>query len=437
MGHVAGDDSSTPSATLPSWLEHLERLHPKTIQLGLDRINAVLERMKLAPEFPIITVGGTNGKGSTCSMLERILTEAGYCVGCYTSPHLLRYNERVRIQCLESTDVEICSAFSEVEAARGDVSLTYFEFGTLAAMHLFSVRNVDVAILEIGLGGRLDAVNSFDPECAVITSVDLDHQDYLGDSRESIGREKAWIYRTGKPAICGDFSPPSSLTEHARNIGTNFRRIGHEFGFEAHGDTWDFWSDAKNGNSLSGLPMPALSGSFQLSNAACALEALAHLRGRLRVEDLHIRKGLENMDLQGRFQIFPGKPTLILDVAHNPHAARGLAENLHRTRTLGKTLAVFAMLADKDIAGVVQAVAPEIDSWFLAGIDQPRGAQAQEIEKVVRPIANNLHIEVLDTVPLALDRACRYAGENDRIIAFGSFYTVADAMRASQLPEQH
>lgn len=414
-------------ATLPDWLTLLERLHPKSIELGLERVSMVRQRMALAPGFPIITVAGTNGKGSTCAILERILTEAGYRVGCYTSPHILRYNERVRVQCNEVEDAQLCRAFSAVDGARADTPLTYFEFGTLAALWHFVEAQVDVAVLEIGLGGRLDAVNAFDPDCAIITSIDLDHVDYLGNSRESIGFEKAGVYRQGVPAVCGDPLPPNTVPDGAKAAGAKYLQIGRDFGFEPLGAYWNFWSGT---DRLVELPLPALSGSFQLGNAACALEALMTLQQKLPVSEQQIRAGLRHVDLAGRFQMLAEKPQIILDVAHNPHAARGLAENLRRTAKPGKTYAVFAMLADKDIAGVVQSVAAEIDRWFLSGIDQPRGAGAQQIGEIVRSSAPGVQVDVMESVSLALAQACRTAGENDRIVVFGSFYTVADALRA-------
>lgn len=383
--------------------------------------------MGLAPDFPIITVAGTNGKGSTCAMLERILTEAGYRVGCYTSPHLLHYNERVRILCSEVEESQLCRAFAAVEAARGDIPLTYFEFGTLAAVWHFVEVGVEVAVLEIGLGGRLDAVNAFEPSCSIVTSIDLDHLDYLGNSRESIGFEKAGIYRAGVPALCGDPSPPATVPDSAFQVAADYRQIGVDFGYEQYGQCWNFWSKDVR---IEGLPLPALSGSFQLGNAACTLEALLAVRRQLPVTVEQIHAGLAHVVLSGRFQVLPGKPQVILDVAHNPHAARGLADNLRQSRNPGRTLAVFAMLADKDIAGVVQAAGPEIDGWYLAGIDYARGASAEQLEEIVRANAPGSQIMVFDSIANALVQACRSAGENDRIVAFGSFYTVADVLRA-------
>ena len=422
-----------PPSTLSDWLSHLERLHPKSIELGLDRVNRVRQCMGLIPDFPIITIAGTNGKGSTCAMLERILTEAGYRVGCYTSPHLLRYNERVRILCHEVDDERICRAFAAVEAARGDVPLTYFEFGTLAAMWHFVEEAVDVAVLEVGLGGRLDAVNAFEPSCAIVTSIDLDHMDYLGNSRESIGFEKAGIYRADVPALCGDPNPPGTVPDSARKVAADYRQIGMDFGYELQGRGWNFWS---RDTRIEGLPLPALSGSFQMGNAACALAALLALSQQLPVTVGQIKAGLTHIVLPGRFQKLPGKPQIILDVAHNPHAARGLVENLGKTRNEGRTLAVFAMLADKDIAGVVQAVSPGIDGWFVAGIDYARGASAGQLEKIVCVHVPGAQIVVCDSIADALAQACRSAGENDRIIAFGSFYTVAEVLRTRQAVAQ-
>ncbi len=418
--------------TLPDWLSYLERLHPKSIELGLERVDRVRQRMGLVPDFPIITVGGTNGKGSTCAMLESVLGEAGYRVGCYTSPHLLRYNERVRVNCQEASDADLCEAFEQVGAARGDIALTYFEFGTLAALWHFARSNLDAAVLEIGLGGRLDAVNTFEPDCAVITSIDLDHLDYLGTTRESIGFEKAGIYRNGKPALCGDPAPPETVPNSARNIGARYLQIGVDFGYKPHDVRWDFWNRERR---IENLPLPALSGSFQLGNAACAIEALMVMQTKLPVTTQQLRTGLSNVRLSGRFQTLHSQPQLIVDVAHNPHAARGLAENLRQNRD-GWTLAVFAMLADKDIAGVLHMMAPEIDAWYVAGIDNVRGTTADQVAQLVREQVPGAVVTACDSVTAALTLACRSAGENDRIVAFGSFYTVADVLRALPTLEQ-
>ena len=412
--------------TLAGWLAYLEQLHPKSIALGLERVNEVKSRFGLQPGFPIITVAGTNGKGSTCAMLERILTEAGYRVGCYTSPHLLRYNERVRVACHDVEDEALCSAFSAVEAVRSEVPLTYFEYGTLAAVWHFIQSGVDVAMLEVGLGGRLDAVNAFEPSCTIITSIDLDHMDYLGNSRESIGREKAGIYRKKVPAICGDPEPPSTIPAHASAIGADYRQVGRDFGFDSIGRLWNFWSGA---TLMEGLPLPALNGSFQLYNAACALEALQLVYERLPVSQEQIAAGLQHIELHGRFELHTGKPSVILDVAHNPHAARGMAENLRRETAQGRTLAVFAMLADKDIGGVVREVGGHIDAWFVASIRHARGAGADQLAEVLHNELPQSSVECYADVAEAFSQACQSAGENDRIVVFGSFYTVADVLR--------
>lgn len=413
-------------ADLAGWLSYLEQLHPKPIALGLERVGEVAARLALRPSFPVITIAGTNGKGSTSAMLERIYLEAGYHVACYTSPHLLRYNERVRIDGIEASDDELCRAFAHVESARGDIALTYFEFGTLAAMWLFMQRGVDVGILEVGLGGRLDAVNIFDPACAIVTSVDLDHQEFLGNDRESIGREKAGVYRAGVPAICGELETPRSVIDHAREIGAALRCIERDFSFHATGNVAEFRSGA---NSMRNLPLPALRGSFQCSNAACALEAVHAIQSRLAVPQEAIARGLQRVSLGGRFQAFGDAPRVILDVAHNPHAARGLAENLRRHPVPGRTFAVFAMLADKDIAGVIRLLIDDIDVWCVAGIDQPRGAGADQLVACLRAVRPAVALHRCDSVLDAYRAACLQAGEDDRIVAFGSFYTVADVMR--------
>jgi dihydrofolate synthase/folylpolyglutamate synthase len=420
--------------TLPSnladWLTYLESLHPKTIALGLERVAQVKQRLNLQADFPVIVVGGTNGKGSVCAMLESILHAAGYRVGCYTSPHLLHYNERVRIAKQQATDAELCASFERIERARDAVSLTYFEFGTLAAMQCFIEHRVDVAILEVGLGGRLDAVNVFDNDCAVIASVDIDHIDYLGDSREQIAFEKAGIFRNGRVAICADEDIPQAIREQAQQLGAQLWCIGEEFSFKAHQGQWDF--RGKSG-SRSSLPYPALRGSYQLHNASAALAALDALKDRLPVSMDAVRRGLGEVQLAGRFQFVPGKPSLILDVAHNPHAARSLAQNLAGLPASPHTYAVFSMLADKDIAGVVVALDPQVDTWLVAGVDSPRSVSAEQLDHVLEQCRVRGEIKICKNIPDALRYAYNAAGENDRILAFGSFYTVAEVMAAKGL----
>jgi dihydrofolate synthase/folylpolyglutamate synthase len=416
-----------PASELQAWLSYLERLHPATIELGLERVARVRDRLALAPAFPLITVGGTNGKGSTCAMLESCLRCAGYRVGCYTSPHLLRYNERVRLNGVEASDAALVAAFERVEEARGQVSLTYFEFGTLAAVALFLEAGLDAAVLEVGLGGRLDAVNAFEPDCAVVVSVGLDHTDYLGPTRGHIAFEKAGIFRAGKPAVVAEADPPASLIGHARDIGADLYLIDRDFGYVGGETQWQFWNWR---GKRDGLPLPALRGTYQLANASAALAALDSIRDRLPVEMGAIRRGLVEVDLPGRFQVLPGRPSMILDVAHNPPAAVRLAENLGRLQPRARRLAVFAMLKDKDIEGVIAAVSAQLDEWLIAPLPGPRGADLARIERALRTVGVTAPVNGCANVADALQRARERAGPDDKILVFGSFYTVADALRA-------
>jgi dihydrofolate synthase/folylpolyglutamate synthase len=408
--------------TLAGWLEYIGVQHPRGIELGLERVAAVRERMDLRPGFPVITVAGTNGKGSTCAMLEAILERAGYRVGCYTSPHLVRYNERVRIARREARDAELVAALRAVEQARGDTALTYFEYGTLAALWLFAGRGVDAAVLEVGLGGRLDAVNAFDADAAVLTSIDLDHMDYLGDTREAIGREKAGVFRAGRPAVVAERDLPATVVSEARRIGARLIAIGRDFDAVDEGGQWRYTGP---GGARYGLPHPALRGAYQLGNAAAALAALGELAGRLPVSAEAIRSGLLSAELAGRFQVLPGRPLVILDVAHNPHAARALAASLAALPPRGRTLAVFAMLGDKDVTGVVRAVKERIDEWHLAPIHAPRGAGVELLERALLAAAAfepaHRHANVASAYRAALDAA----RPDDKIVVFGSFLTVS------------
>ncbi|HEY8118039.1 MAG TPA: bifunctional tetrahydrofolate synthase/dihydrofolate synthase [Methylophilaceae bacterium] len=417
-------------ADLPGWLTYIEALHPKSIAMGLDRVDEVRQRLNLYPTFPLITVAGTNGKGSTCAMLERIYHEAGYRVGSYSSPHLLRYNERVRISCQEISDNELCSAFAAVETARQSTLLTYFEFGTLAAMCHFMQAGLDLAILEVGLGGRLDAVNIFDPDCTIVTSIDLDHMDFLGSSRESIGYEKAGIFRQGIAAICGDPDPPASLLRHAAETGADLSQIQQDFSFTTATD--GTWAYVAGDTKIAQLPIPALRGAFQLYNAACVVTAVRVLQARLPISTDQIAAGLHNVSLAGRFQVCRQNPQVILDVAHNPHASDALAENLKQQPCKGRTFAVFAMLSDKDITGVINALQEEIDIWYVAGIEHPRGASADQLVELIHHQVPDNQLHKYPNVTSAFAQACIDAGENDRIVVFGSFFTVADIMRVLQ-----
>jgi len=419
-------DSARLPVTLSGWLAYIEALHPKTIEMGLTRVSTVAKRLNLTPSFPIITVAGTNGKGSTCAMLSQIYIRAGYKVGCYTSPHLIRYNERVKINGLEISDESLCEAFSAVEKARGDVALTYFEMGTLAAMWHFLQQKIEVAVLEVGLGGRLDAVNVFEPDCCIVTSVDLDHMDYLGDTRELIGLEKAGIFRAEKPAICGDAQPPSSLRNHAEQIGADLQCIGEVFYIVNTDAAWRY----QDADGYMDLPLPRLQGDFQLNNAACALRAAKQMNAKLPVTQVHIEDALNFTDLAGRFQQLQSHPEVILDVAHNPHAADSLARNLATHPCQGRTVAVFAMLSDKDIDGVIRSLLPYISVWYVAGIDAPRGESAENLQR--RLSALGALSNGYSSVDEAFEAAYQAVGKNDRIIVFGSFYTVAAAMARSQ-----
>ena len=410
--------------SLAGWLEYIERQHPQAIALGLERVAEVFSRLQIPISCPVFAVAGTNGKGSTCAMLEAVLRSAGYRTGLYTSPHLLRYNERVRIAGREAGDAALCEAFAAVESARGAVPLTYFEFGTLAAFHLFSREHLEAAILEVGLGGRLDAVNVLDADCAVLTSVGIDHVEYLGDSREAIGKEKAGIFRSGRPAVVADPQPPESVLEEIRRVGARPLLIGHDFGYRAQGSQWAYWGPA---GKRPGLAHPALRGAMQLRNASAAFAALDSLRERLPIAMQDVRRALAEVALPGRFQVLPGRPQVILDVAHNPEAAAVLASNLADSGFSPETIAVFGMLRDKDIAGVVRAVAPRVTRWHLATLPGPRGAGAAELMNVLSREKIRTPAFAHETVATALAAARNEAGEGDKIIVFGSFLTVAGA----------
>jgi dihydrofolate synthase/folylpolyglutamate synthase len=433
---------SNTNHTVAQWLSYIERLHPKTISMGLDRVNRMIERLNLMPSFRIIVVAGTNGKGSTTAMLENIYAEAGYQVGCYTSPHLLEYNERIRVNQKEITNQALCEAFFAVESARvsadGPIQLTYFEYGTLAAMWHLMQNGIDIAILEVGLGGRLDAVNAFNADCAIVTNVDLDHQDYLGDTRELIGYEKSGVYRKNKPAICGDSLPPVSLMAHAESIGANLQCIGKDFSLTLNEDHCEYvmYDQAGHLTSKTVLAIPLLIVSYQLNNAACAIAATQAMQPLLTVETLAISRALKYTKLSGRFEVLMvDEVTVILDVGHNPHAANALSLNLHQFNAQAdnhnKVIAVFAMLADKDIVGVVSALRNEIDYWLVASIDEPRGASADYVAGEVRKVIPDASVNLFPNSALAfksamlLSKDCKAQGENAKIVVFGSFFTVS------------
>ena len=413
---------------LNEWLAHCERLHPKTIDMGLERVQAVAQRMGLRFECPVVTVAGTNGKGSTCAMLEAIALQAGWRTGVYTSPHLVHFEERCRIGGEIVQGPALVPHFARVEAAREGTTLTYFEFTTLAILSLMAESALDVAILEVGLGGRLDAVNAIDTDCAIITSIDLDHMDYLGPDRESIGREKAGILRAGKPAIVSDPVPPHSLVQYAQAIGADLWLLGRDFNFSGDKQQWAW---AGRGRRYPGLAYPALRGANQLLNASGVLAALEALRSRLPVTAQAIRNGLAMVELPGRFQIVPGQPSLVLDVAHNPHAVAALTANLDAMGFFPTTHAVFGAMADKDLAPMFAKIGPLVDHWYFTDLPTPRAASAQALlEKwKAQPGRRDVPASTHANPEEALRAAVAAAEPADRILVFGSFYTVGGVLR--------
>lgn len=479
-------DSLDNKASLTQWLEHCERLHPKEISLGLERTRQVAQRMRLEMRCPVITVAGTNGKGSTCAMLESIALQAGYVPGVYTSPHFVNFEERCRVHGEVVAPEELVEHFAAVEEARGQTQLTYFEFTTLAILRFLSQAKIDVAIVEVGLGGRLDATNIIDPSCAIITSIDVDHTQFLGSTREQIGYEKAGIMRAGKPVIVSDPMPPQSILDYAQEIGADLWRFGHDFNY--NGDPQQ-WAWAGRGRRYAGLAYPALRGANQLLNAAGALAAFEALRHELPVTAQAVRTGLALVELQGRFEVIPGEPTVILDVAHNPHSVAALAANLSSMHagSFARTLAVFGAMRDKDLRLMLETISPLVDEWFFTDLPIERGASASEIAQIwseVEPNANtaealttaaalsedmqqtstsSVHLTVrrikgaAQVLPAAareaasqtpkfshicadpqqaLDAALATAGTTDRIVVFGSFYTVGAILKEGK-PSLH
>ncbi|WPH19203.1 bifunctional tetrahydrofolate synthase/dihydrofolate synthase [Variovorax paradoxus] len=413
--------------TLNDWLARAEQLHPKNIELGLDRAKEMAARMGLRFGCPVITVAGTNGKGSTCAMLESILTHAGYRTAVFTSPHLVRFEERLRLAGEAVDASKLIANFEAVEVARGDMPLTYFEFTTLGILRCMIEEQPDVAILEVGLGGRLDAVNIIDTDCAVITSIDLDHMDYLGPDRESIGFEKAGVMRAGKPAIVSDPMPPQSVIDHAAAIGADLWRFGHDFNVSGDKQQWG-WSG--RGRRYSGLAYPALRGANQLLNAAGVLAALEALRPRLPITAQAVRTGLAMVELPGRFQIVPGEPTLVLDVAHNAHAVAALAENLDAMGFYPTTHGVFGVMADKDLAPILARIGPMIDRWYFTDLPTQRAAKAGDLlaswqaQNTRTDVSGSVHANPME----ALRAAIEHADPADRIVVFGSFFTVGGVL---------
>ena len=424
----------TSMKTLSDWLAHIEQLHPKGIngiELGLDHVRTVAQRMNLRFACPVITVAGTNGKGSTCAMLESILGQAGYKTGVYCSPHLVHFEERLRLNGVPVGATELIAGFAEVERARSqnddEVSLTYFEFTTLAIFYVMAHSALDVAILEVGLGGRLDAVNIIDTDCAIVTSIDLDHTELLGLTREAIGFEKAGIMRTGRPVIVSDPMPPQSVLDRALEVGADLWQVGKDFNVAGDKQQWGW---AGRGRRYSGLAYPALRGANQLVNAAGVLAALTALRETLPVTAQAVRNGLAFVELPGRFQIIPGQPTLVLDVAHNPHSVAALAANMDAMAYFPTTHAVFGAMADKDLASMLAKVNPLIDRWYFTDLPTVRAASGATL--LARWAAQNTRKDARGSAffdPMsALEAAIAAADPTDRIVVFGSFYTVGGVL---------
>ena len=426
-------NTSPRFATLQEWLAWQQGLHPKAVDLGLERLTSVMQRMGLAqPEYTVITVGGTNGKGSCVAMLESILRAGHYHVGAYTSPHLLRYNERIRINGLEISDAELCRAFARIDAARADISLTFFEFGTLAAFDIFSRAEIDVAVLEVGLGGRLDAVNALDADAALITTIDIDHVDWLGPDRASIGYEKAGIYRAGKPAICADPQPPSTLLEHAHRIGAKLYLYNKDYGFKQHNGFWTWWSDTISFNAL---PVLQLTGRHQYANAASVLMGLVALTERLPLNTTAVQTGLSQAHIPARFQIISGPVEWILDVAHNPQGVAILGRCLTARSCSGKTRAVVGILSDKNAAAIAQNLKDNVDQWYAVTLKGARGRTAEQLADELRTAGCHGPIACFESVADACYAAAQDAEQGDRIVVFGSFYTVAAALETGLVEE--
>lgn len=412
-------------------------MHSRPIDLGLARVSEVFERLGARLPGVKFVVGGTNGKGSTCAMLESILLAAGYKVGCYTSPHLLRFNERARIDGRAAGDAVLIEQFEAVEAARGTTSLTYFEFTTLAILRLFSRSPLDALVLEIGLGGRLDAVNIVDADCAILTSIDVDHTDYLGDSRERIGWEKAHIMRAGKPAVCSDPQPPQSLVDHAGDVGADLWLFRRDFNYAGDRLQWSYGGRRQRRNSLA---YPALRGANQLLNASGVLAALEAVKAALPVSAQDVRRGFSLVELPGRFQVLPGRPAVILDVAHNPHAAAHLVRNLQSMGFFRLTYAVFGMLSDKDIDAVIGHMKGAVDHWICCSLPGPRGSSARDLAARLRAAGIedrtderagvDSSVVCVPTAAEGLALARGRATGDDRILVFGSFLTVANALES-------
>lgn len=411
--------------SLEEWLAWQEKLHFTAIELGLDRCRKVADKMHLLPpSYFVVSIAGTNGKGSCAVMLENILKESGYKVGLYTSPHLLRYNERISLSGQEVSDTMLCNSFTRIDKARGSISLTYFEFGTLAAMDIFQKNDVDIAIMEVGMGGRLDAVNMLDANVALISTIDIDHEKWLGNDRESIGMEKSGIFRSMRPAICADPKPPQSIYETANLVGANLLISGIDFKHEISDNSWSWQSgDMQYQN----LPIPGQH-SYQVENASGVLVVLQKIADHFPVEQEAVVKGMKNFRLPGRFQVVPGEIPLIFDVAHNRQSASILAANLSKLPGTGNTVLVLGMLKDKNHAAFMKELAPYIDNWYLATQDDSRGANSRDLAAILRTINSDAVISEFDDLGSALKCARSVTGIGDRLIITGSFVIVGAAL---------
>ncbi len=411
-------------ATLAAWLAWQQGAHPVEIDPGLARVSEVWRRLGQASPAVVLTVGGTNGKGSVTAYLDAIVTAAGYESGLFTSPHLVRYNERIRVHGREVADETLLAAFAEIDAARGDTSLTFFEWNTLAALLVFVHGRVDVAVLEVGMGGRLDAVNILDADAAAIVSIGIDHREYLGDTIEAIGAEKAGIFRTGKPAIFGGRTLPKSIAAHAAKIGARLRRIGTDFDYVERADGWDY---VGFGSRRRELPLPALGGSSQLGNAAVAVAILEATEPKLLVPDAAVSAGFASVRLPGRFQVIAGEPEWILDVAHNAQAAQSLAASLAARPCRGRTLAVCGILGDKDVEAITALLAPVVGRWIAVGLEGPRALAASELARRIQCAGGGSVLATAD-VAAGMAAARSEATPGDRVVVFGSFLTVGPAL---------
>jgi dihydrofolate synthase/folylpolyglutamate synthase len=416
-------------SSLEEWLAYQAQVHPQTIDLGLDRLRQVLDRLDWRqPTVPVITVAGTNGKGSVSAYCAAVASAAGYRIGTFTSPHLRDYRERIRIHDAQVSAEELVSAFERIEAARGAIGLTFFEFNTLAALLVFEAAQLDAWVLEIGMGGRLDAVNVVDPDVAVVVSIGFDHQEYLGTTLEAIAREKAGIFRHGRPAVLGSREMPGVVEDIARAIGAPLKRLGTEYTYTVQDAAWHFRGSRWN---LPDLPAPALKGATQYANAATALAALEELDARLAIPAAAVAQGLKQVRLVARFQIIapvtPATPTWILDVAHNPDAARVLARNLRETRSGGRTLAVCGILADKDASGIAAELRDCVDAWWCVATEGERGRSGAALGQVVAGQVA-APVEAADSTSAGCAAASSVANPEDRIVVFGSFHTVGPAL---------